>query len=194
MCKALSHLLLALMTFSLAQKAIAGEGAPACVRAQEAIVKLDKDMTRKSKAPVKPARSKSKSAKLNSKSREVAVSAEPPLKLVKFTPVNWTGEREAGWFQIQTFEGKLLWIRRRDLSFTWTCLQVVVVQSRMYDGPGPKFPKMEIAGKGDVFRDYGGEDGWTRVENAEGKITWINLDHTWKPTSRVRMSFQPDKN
>jgi hypothetical protein len=194
MHRALGHLVVALLTFFLISESLADEGAPACVRSKEAMVQLDKERPRKLKSPSKKTNAVQRaSAKPVVKRPKGSLPAEPPLKLAKFTPVNWTGEREGSWFQIQTFDGKLLWIRRKDLSFSWICLQVVVGQSRMYGGPGPTFPKMDIAQKGDVFRDHGGEDGYTRVENAEGRINWINLDHTWKPTSRFRMSFQPDK-
>lgn len=63
----------------------------------------------------------------------------------------------------------------------------------MYKGPGPKFEKADLAEQGMVFMDMGGEDGWTQVQNAEGKRAWINLDHTWKPAARVRMSFSPER-
>lgn len=83
-------------------------------------------------------------------------------------------------------------MRAKDLSSSMRCLSVRVQKSRLYKGPGVDFEKDFLAKKGDSFIDLGGEDGWTRVQDAEGKVSWINLDHTWKPETKIRMTFFPD--
>ncbi len=158
----------------------AGESiTPACVRTREAKARFTK--------PVASHKAKMKKQKRMSSSKD-----EPVLKLPKFTPVSWTGKKERGWFEVQSFDKKNYWVRRSDLSFTTTCLQVKVSKSQLRTGPGSDFEKIQLAEKGAVFKDLGGEDGWTQVESPSGQRSWINLDHTWKPHSKLRMSFIND--
>lgn len=71
------------------------------------------------------------------------------------------------------------------------CVLVRAQRSRLRRGPGKNFPKTSItAEQGQVFKDIGGEDGWTRVVDPKGNVSWVNLDHVWRPSARLRMSFE----
>lgn len=153
-------------------------GRPVCVQINDATALVSLTV----KSPSRKVAGKKKSSK-----------RESPLKIKKYTPLNWTGKREGRWLQVRNMSGQTYWMRGRDLSSSIKCLAVRVEQSRMYKGPGSSFDKAEVAKKGEVFMDMGGEDGYTQVEDANGKRAWINLDHTWKPLSRIRMTFSPDK-
>lgn len=91
-------------------------------------------------------------------------------------------------------EGATAFIARKDLSFGMKCLTVRVGKTRLRSGPGKDFKAAQLSEKGESFLDLGGEDGWTQVQNPKGEKAWINLDHTWAPTSRkMRMSFEIDQ-
>lgn len=115
---------------------------------------------------------------------------ESPVKFVKYTPLRKTGNREGRWAEVQTSRGKKFWVRNRDLSTKFQCLIVRVQKTRLYKGPGNNFEPSQMAEKGSVFLDKGGEDGWLQVESSDGVKAWINMDHVWKPTSTMRMSFE----
>ncbi len=119
---------------------------------------------------------------------------EDSIKFSRYTPLTWTGKKEGGWIEVKNMDGKSYWVRRSDISFSLKCLSVQVKKSNLRTGPGSQFEKASVAAqKGDAFLDLGGEDGWTKVENSKGEQFWINLDHTWRPSSRMRMVFEPDK-
>jgi hypothetical protein len=125
------------------------------------------------------------------KARDLA--KERRLKLLKFTPLTWTGKKQGRFFEVQTREGATVWIRKSHVSFTESCVLVRVEKSRMMKGPGKKFEKDRLAQKGDSFLALGGEDGWTQVQDSNGNTAWINLDHIWRPSSKIRMSFSSEK-
>lgn len=156
-----------LLLFSLQFSALAASGRPTCVKAKETIAH-----TLIVKAP------KRKQFK------------ETSRKFSKYTPLRKTGKWEAGWVEVQTIDGKSFWVRNKDLSSRFRCLTVRVKKTRLYKGPGNAYGPSEFATRGDVFLDKGGEDGWLRVENSKGVKAWINMDHIWKPTSTMRMSFE----
>jgi len=176
------HLLRSLIScllFFVLIPAFAGGGAPACVKGLQARAKLSLRVP----AGKKKTKSKSKT-KLKPKDDTVALS--------RYTPLTWTGKKESGWLEVKDMTGKNYWVRRRDVSFNMKCLSVQVQKSRLRSGPGDTFERAPVAQKGDVFLDLGGEDGWTRVENSKGEKAWINLDHTWRPATKMRMVFEPE--
>ncbi len=119
-------------------------------------------------------------------------SIKPVYEAVKYTPMTATGKRDGRYMQVENYKGDNLWIRARDVSANITCVTVRVGKSRLRKGPGDEFPKSELVNQGQSFLDLGGEDGWTLVENTEGQKSWIQLEHIWRPTSRVRMSFSDE--
>ena len=143
---------------------------PVCVRVKEATARA------------------SKPVRVTASSKKIEI-----ISFDKYTPLTSTGNREGKWIEVQSKSGRMYWLRSQDLSRSMKCLEVTVQKSQTYLGPGPTFAPSKIAERGEVFLDLGGEDGWTRVQNVSGEKVWINLDHTWKPTSKVRMSFTPDK-
>jgi uncharacterized protein YgiM (DUF1202 family) len=161
--------------------AFAQAGVPACIRKPEARAKLNL------RTPA------SKTSKKKIKGKKNAKVKDDSVKLSQYTPLTWTGKKENGWMEVKAMNGRNYWVRRRDLSFSMKCLSVQVKQSRLRMGPGSQYERAPVAQKGDVFLDLGGEDGWTQVMNSKGEKAWINLDHTWRPASRMRMIFQPDK-
>jgi len=175
---------LAFLTFGLSfplalpLPAVASSSRPVCVRVKEATALVS--------LIVKPAARKVAGKKVEEKK-------ESPLKISKYTPLTWTGKKEGRWLEVQNMFGQTYWVRGKDLSTSMHCLTVRVDQTRLYKGPGNEFEKADLALKGEAFLDMGGEDGWTQVQNSEGKRAWINLDHIWKPQSTIRMTFTPDK-
>ncbi len=118
---------------------------------------------------------------------------EPSVVFPRYSPLKWTGKKEGSWFEVQTIDNFTYWVARKDLSFKMNCLIVFVNKSVLYAGPGPKYGKVDVVEKGVVFQDLGGEDGWTQVQHRDGRKAWINLDHTWKPASIMRMSFPAER-
>lgn len=112
----------------------------------------------------------------------------------KYFPFMPTGKRENGYTQVQDMDGKMGWIRSRDLNWHWNCVAVRVHKSKLRSGPGNEFSSAETADKGSSFLDLGGEDGWTQVQNSNGERQWVNLDHVWRPReSSMRMSFEAER-
>ncbi len=123
--------------------------------------------------------------------KEASAKSQVVAKAPRYTPLKWTGNKKLGFFEVYSRDRKKSWIRLSQISPKLICLQVKVKRSQLFDGPGKNFAKAEInAVLGDSFRDLGGEDGWTLVEDREGHRAWINLDHTWKPAQLMRMSFE----
>ena len=114
-------------------------------------------------------------------------------KVPKYTPFKLPGKKQGSWIQVEDMEGHQSWIRRSEVSTSMKCLKVIVDRTRMHRGPGKSFPVGDLVERGDSFLDLGGEDGWTQVQNSKGEKSWINMDHTWKPYSRLRMSFENEK-
>lgn len=174
---------LSCLSFGFCFPTVALGGTPACVKKTEARAKL----SLRTPANKKKAKAKSKSKK-NAKLHD-----DNSIKLSQYTPLTWTGKKENGWLEVRTMTGQSYWVRSRDVSFNMKCLSVQVKQSRLRMGPGNGYERAPVAQKGDVFLDLGGEDGWTQVENSKGEKAWINLDHTWRPASTMRMVFEPEK-
>jgi hypothetical protein len=172
------------LSFLLAFPLLANSNRPVCVKVNEATALV---------SLVKPAPVPRKIAAKKSGLKKEVEKKDPPIRISKYTPLNWTGKREGRWIEIQTMLGQTYWVRRKDVSTSLRCLTVKVEQSRLHKGPGPTFEKGEVALRGDVFLDMGGEDGWTRIQDAYGMKAWINLDHVWKPESLIRMSFTHGK-
>jgi hypothetical protein len=176
--------------FAFSLSLLAQAGTPACVKRPEARAKLSLRVPAGQK---KNRKSKSKSKSKSKRKPKPAKVKDDSIKLSQYTPLSWTGKQEGGWLEVKDMNGKNYWVRRRDLSFDMKCLSVQVQKSRLRSGPGDNFDRAPVAQKGDVFLDLGGEDGWTRVENAKGERAWINLDHIWRPSSKMRMVFEPEK-
>ena len=134
------------------------------------------------------------------KVKEASVRAVPeketknPRKLKQYTPLETTGKTQRNWIQVKEFSGKTSWIHRRDISYNLKCVLIRVDKSKTFEGPGRDFPAVVTANKGEGLLDLGeGEDGWLRVETAQGEKYWVDLDHIWRPTANhLRMSFEKD--
>ncbi|MFN7454467.1 MAG: SH3 domain-containing protein [Pseudobdellovibrionaceae bacterium] len=121
-----------------------------------------------------------------------SAKSEVIANLEKFTPVKLSGKVENKFYEVTDAKSRKGWLRTSQVNQELTCLTVKVEKSRLRSGPGTEYDPKGLAKKSEVFRDLGGEDGWTQVENARGEKAWINLDHTFKPRSKVRMSFEAD--
>jgi len=118
------------------------------------------------------------------------VKSEVIASLDKFTPVKLSGKVENKHYEVTDAKSRKGWLRTNQVNQELTCLTVKVEKSRLRSGPGTEYNPKGLAKRSEVFKDLGGEDGWTQVENAQGERAWINLDHTHKPRSKVRMSFE----
>lgn len=114
------------------------------------------------------------------------------LSLEKWTPLQGVGKPQKGFRHVKTSRGVLGWVRTSQVTEGKSCVAVRVDRSRLRSGPGTEFEARELAQRGDVFLDLGGEDGWTKVQDDQGKEAWINLDHLWRPHSKMRMSFDAE--
>jgi SH3-like domain-containing protein len=112
------------------------------------------------------------------------------LQLEKWTPLQGIGKSQKGFKHVRTSSGVSGWIRSAHVSEGKSCVSVRVERSRLRSGPGLDYEAKELAKRGDVFLDLGGEDGWTKVRDNNGNEAWINLDHVWRPQSKMRMSFE----
>jgi SH3-like domain-containing protein len=121
--------------------------------------------------------------------KEPKLDSKTIAELGKYTPVKPTGKKEGRFIEVVTQSGRKGWVRLGEVSKDYQCVSVAVNKSRLRKGPGDDFPKDVVAQRGDGFLDLGGEDGWTKVERADGSSAWIRLEHTWKPRSKLRMSF-----
>lgn len=108
-------------------------------------------------------------------------------------PLAATGKRRSGgWIQVRDMDGQVHWISSRDVTTSWNCVVVRTKSTRLRMGPGKQFQPspLGLADKYSAFLDLGGEDGWTQIENDEGEKGWVNMDHLWKPSRMLRMSFE----
>lgn len=121
----------------------------------------------------------------SSRSKEILV-------FEKWTPVQGLGKSQKGFKQVKTSRGAIGWVRSTHLSTSKSCISVRVDRSRLRSGPGPDYEAKDLAKRGDAFLDLGGEDGWTKVQDNDGNEAWINLDHVWRPHSKMRMSFEAE--
>lgn len=110
-------------------------------------------------------------------------------------PLQGTGERKGSYIEVQDLEGQSHWVKRSEVSTKIRCLAIQTKTTRLRQGPGKNHPMAEVAvmSRYAPFKDLGGEEGWTQVEDDTGAKAWINLDHVWKPVGkRLRMSFEKD--
>lgn len=114
------------------------------------------------------------------------------IELLKYTPLYWGGEKEKNWLKVQDMSGRNLLIQKKDVSFRMRCISVHVGKTRLRQGPGSQFERAAVAVKGDSFLYLGSEDGWIQVMNLKGEKAWMNLDHSWRPLSPVKMKFEPE--
>lgn len=121
----------------------------------------------------------------SSKTKEIYLAA-------KYTPLMGTGEKKSGMLEVKDSSGATLWVKPSQVTTDISCLIVKVNKSRLRNGPGKEFDANDTTEKGQSFKDIGGEDGWTQVENSDGGKAWLDLDHAWKPRSKFRMSFDPE--
>ncbi|PIS10611.1 MAG: hypothetical protein COT73_08405 [Bdellovibrio sp. CG10_big_fil_rev_8_21_14_0_10_47_8] len=132
---------------------------------------------------------KSKEAVLRSSMEKKGIEVG---KATQYTPFSLTGKTKRNWLEAKDLNGRKVWIRRGDVSYTLSCISVRVNKTRLYKRPTKKSEKGKLARRGDSFLDLGGEDGWLQVQTKAGDIRWINLDHIWRPTAKMRMSFERD--
>lgn len=112
--------------------------------------------------------------------------------LEKWTPLQEIGKPQKGFKNVRTSRGVSGWVRSSHVAEKKSCVAVRVDRSRLRSGPGSDYEAKELAKRGDAFLDLGGEDGWTKVQDGEGNEAWINLDHLWRPQSKMRMSFEAE--
>lgn len=123
-------------------------------------------------------------------------SATTPVLVDRFTPLQGTGKAESGWVEVTDFEKEKFWVQRKSVTTAYKCLVVRRKSTKLRTGPGKEFPLAEksTAEKSEPFKDLSGEDGWSRVEGAEGKSGWVDLNHVWQPINhRFRMSFENEE-
>jgi uncharacterized protein YgiM (DUF1202 family) len=119
--------------------------------------------------------------------------ASAPLswKVPKYMPLKSTGFSKNGFYEVVDLDGQKHWASSNDVSSRLKCLVVSARTARLRTGPGSEFAvaRAGVADRYSTFIDHGGEDGWTQVEDQDGEKSWINLDQVWKPSRRLRMSF-----
>jgi SH3-like domain-containing protein len=111
-----------------------------------------------------------------------------------YTPLSATGNKRDHWVEVSDVNSQKSWVQKKHLSSKMSCLVIVVNRTRLRSGPGSEYAlaKMKSAEKFATFKDLGGEDGWTEVEDKFGAKSWVDMDHVWKPKSRMRISFEGD--
>lgn len=123
-------------------------------------------------------------------------SAATTVHVDRYTPLQGTGKSEPGWVEVVDFEKEKFWVQRKLITTAYKCLVVRKKITKIRTGPGKDFPLAEIgsAERSEAFKDLSGEDGWSRVESAEGKSGWVDLNHVWQPINhRFRMSFENEE-
>jgi hypothetical protein len=113
-------------------------------------------------------------------------------RAMRFTPLSGTGKAKGPFLEVSNVDGTAFWIHKNDVTTRYRCLVVKVGKTSLRKGPGHRFAsaKNAFAEKHEAFRDLGGEDGWTLVQDEGGDVAWINLQETWKPKSKIRLSFE----
>jgi SH3-like domain-containing protein len=113
-------------------------------------------------------------------------------KAPKFMPLQATGKKQGMWIEVVDLDGQQHWAHKNDLSKKLNCIVVKVASTKLRAGPGKKYELVHlgVVDKYASFLDLGGEDGWTQVQDESGEKAWLDLDHTWKPAKKLRMSFE----
>lgn len=123
--------------------------------------------------------------------RTASAQAAVTWQVPQFMPLAGTGKKQGSWIEVRDMDDQVHWVNGAEVTTKQTCLVVKVKLARLRQGPGKSFQasEMGMADRYMAFRDLGGEDGWTQVEDAEGEKAWISLDSIWKPVRRTRVSF-----
>lgn len=120
---------------------------------------------------------------------EARTSSKQIIKYSMYTPLKSTGKKEGSFIFVQDFRGRKGWIHQSHIRADLSCVAVKASRVKLKSGPGSEFETLWVPAKGEGFKDLGGEDGWTQVENAKGEKAWIHLDKVWRPSTTLRMSF-----
>ncbi len=124
--------------------------------------------------------------------RNPTSKASVSWKVPKYMPFMATGKRQgSGWLEVKDVDGQSHWVEGRLMTNSWNCVVVRTKSTRLRMGPGKQFQPspLGLADRYTAFLDLGGEDGWTQIENDDGEKGWVNMDHLWKPSRRMKMSF-----
>lgn len=121
---------------------------------------------------------------------QAKTSAKHIVKVPMYTPLKSTGKKEGNFIFVQDFSGRKGWVHQGQVRMDLSCVAVKAAKVKLKSGPGSEFETVMTPNKGEGFRDLGGEDGWTQVENAKGEKAWIHLDKVWRPSTTFRMSFE----
>lgn len=120
-------------------------------------------------------------------------TAKSPVswRVPKFMPLFGTGKKQGQFREVNDVDGQLHWVKSNDISSRMSCIVVKTNTTTLRAGPGKKFEPayLGVVDRYAAFLDLGGEDGWTQVQDDTGEKAWVNLDHTWKPAKKYRMSF-----
>lgn len=109
--------------------------------------------------------------------------------LRKYTPLKMTGKRSGVFVEVEDMDGHTAWVTRKDVSQSLKCVSVTE-KIKLRRGPGTKYSVVSTAHRGRVFLDRGGEDGWTEVEDENGRRAWLKLENIWRPRETQRISFE----
>lgn len=120
---------------------------------------------------------------------------KPVWRAMRFTPLLATGKKVGPFIEVTNIENTVFWIQKNDISTNINCIVVKAKTATLRKGPGEKYDlaKNKVAERHEAFRDLGGEDGWTLVQDDTGEVSWIDLEKTWKPKSKIRLSFDREK-
>ncbi len=102
--------------------------------------------------------------------------------------------RQGAWVEVSDLEGKRHWVHRGSVSTRLRCLVITRNFTTIRQGPGREYPPAElpVTDKYFPYRDIGGEDGWTQIEDDQGYRGWVPLTHTWKPTSYMHINLEDE--
>lgn len=116
-------------------------------------------------------------------------------KVGVYTPLQGTGEKKNGFVEVLDVSKRKFWVWRKHVSGRTRCVTIIADWARVRKGPGKEHGSVTKAfEKYTSFKDVGGEDGWTQVQNQDGVKGWINLDQVWKPYNhKMRLSFEPER-
>lgn len=124
--------------------------------------------------------------------RAPSAKAAVSWRVPKYMPLMGTGKRQNGLMEVKDVDNQTHWVDARQVVGNMNCVVVRTKSTRLRMGPGKQFQPspLGLADRYMAFLDLGGEDGWTQVENDEGEKGWVNMDHLWKPSRLMRMSFE----
>ncbi len=203
-CKFAFHILgtavfVAIMVFgqsSLAQsvcvkktEAIA-QGAIPIVPTEQELQQLRESMKKSNKSSSKNHKKNKKIAKIEAKYKR---DSKNKITFKKYTPLYWDGFKSGAWILVNDVSGQRFFIQRSDVSTRLKCITSRVKRSRLREGPGPQFTPAETISRGDGFLDLGSEDGWIKIKSPTGKISWMNIDHLWRPAFLFNVNFDNER-